>query len=295
MFFWEAAMGRRWSWAITGYQVYGKEHSEIVKICRYAGALSVEGTSVFVDKKSSDEILDVRKQYEEAGVDIFAFHLPFSAEYDIAGFYETQRRDAVEKILNYLEKAALLGSEVCVLHPTTTSFNVEDEGLDRYLRSMEKSIEVLVPRAEKLGLTIAIENMLPGDGGYRLGSHPEHFELFAEKFAHPGLGFCLDTGHAHVSHGESGPADFFDVMSDNLVAFHLQDNSGDRDSHLAPGHGLIDWKVIFKGMSDINYSNPATIEAPPFSYGPYQTYSLDAWKGMIDETDRLADEVLLCR
>ncbi len=278
-------MKRSWRWAIVTSQIHAEEHKEVIDICRYAGFKSMEVLENFIRGIPPAHLEEVRKQYEESGVEFSAFHLPFSKEDDLAAFYETERKYAESRMLDCFQKAALLGSEVCVLHPSTTVFDVDDEGIDRYLYFLGKSLEALLPRAQEFGLTIAVENMLPGAHGYRLGSRPEHFKLFAEKFDHPNLGFCLDTGHAHISHGESGPVQFFDVMKDRLIAFHLQDNAGDRDSHLAPGHGLIDWQALFERMSAINFSRPVSIEAPPFHYGP--KYSLDAWKGMVEDMERL--------
>ena len=57
----------------------------------------------------------------------------------------------------------------------------------------------MLETAATCGVTVALENMLPGEDGGRLGSRPEHFERFARAFDHPNLGFCLDTGHALVA------------------------------------------------------------------------------------------------
>ena len=187
-----------------------------------------------------------------------------------------------------MEKAALMGSRVVILHPSTSHFYIEEEGMDRFLIQMGKTLEALLPKAEELNLVIALENMLFGERG-RAGSLPEHFTVFAEKFGHPNLGFCLDTGHALVAGGPNGPANFFEAMSKRLVAFHLHDNAGDRDSHLAPGHGLVDWKVLFGRMAEMKFSDAVCIEAPPFNYSDNYKYSLDAWKQLIEETDALAE------
>ena len=134
--------------------------------------------------------------------------------------------------------------------------------------------------------------MLPGTDGPRIGSQPEHLSVIAEKFAHPNLGFCLDTGHALVAGGPDGAHAFFQAMDPHLVAFHLADNAGDRDSHLAPGRGLVNWNTLFKAMAELNFSHPACIETPPFAHAPNQTYPLPAWKQLTAETDDLVEKAL---
>jgi len=283
-------MRKTWKWAVTGYNLPDKTHEEIISLCLYAGISSVEANSRFVHEKSDTEIEKIRKEYEKASLKMETFHLPMGQHEDISCFYETLRRPAVKLMERLIEKAALLGSRITILHPSSSPFNVEDEGLEKYMLQMGKSLETLIPAAEKNGILIALENMLPGKGGQRLGSDPEHFTLFTGKFAHKNLGFCLDTGHAFVAGGQKGPAVFFEAMSENLKAFHLQDNAGDRDSHLAPGHGLIDWKTFFGKMKGIRYSGIACIEAPPFSPGPNYTYGMDSWKKMVDGTNALAEK-----
>ncbi|MDD3726030.1 MAG: sugar phosphate isomerase/epimerase [Candidatus Ratteibacteria bacterium] len=277
-------MKMTWKWAACGYNLLGYQSTEeIIKLCRYAGIPAIEMNSGFTNGKNDKEIEQMGRQYKDAGIELYSFHLPFSQEDDITSFYETKRRDVVQRLSRTMEQASLLGSKVVILHPSTSHFCIEVEGFDRYLQQMERSLETLIPAAEEMKITIALENMLPGIDGERFGSRPEHFTIFVEKFAHPHLGFCLDTGHANVSCESDGPMIFFDVMQKYLVAFHIQDNSGDRDIHLAPGYGLIDWNTFFKKMDEINFSHPACIETPPFGPADHYKYSPDAWKKMFEE------------
>ena len=288
-------MKKTWKWAACGYNLaYEKnsDNAEIIKLCKYAGIPAVEANPYFTEGKSEGELERMRRQYEEAGIGLESFHLPFSAEDDIACFYETQRKEIVRRMLAILEVASLSGSRVAILHPSTNRFNLEEEGIERYLLSMGKSLEVLLPKAEESGLILALENMLPGLKGSRLGSRPEHFTLFSAKFGHPHLGFCLDTGHAFIAGGGSGPMDFFEAMGEHVAAFHIQDNPGDRDIHLPPGHGLIDWKPVFDRMASMNFADSACIETPPFAPADHYRYSFNAWKKMIQESDNLVEKCL---
>ena len=182
-----------------------------------------------------------------------------------------------------MKRAALVGASIGIQHPTTTGYDVAKEGLERYLGHIGQSLEALLPTAEKLGFTIAVENMLPRDGG-RFCSLPEHFRCLSEKFDSPHLGFCLDTGHALVALADNAPT-MQDAMGDRLVAYHLADNAGDRDSHLAPGHGRVDWRTLFRQAAAADYRGTMCIETPPWAAGP--DYSRQAWKSMVDECRQL--------
>lgn len=286
-------MKMTWKWAACGYSfsVY-QSNEDIIELCKQAKIPAIEMNSGFTNNKSDKEIEGIREIYNDARIELYSFHLPFSNDDDIASFYETKRREAVEKLTRIMEQASLLGNKVVILHPTAFLSPIEVEGFDRYLSQMEKSLEKLIPAAERLNLVIALENMPPGIFGDHFASRPEHFTLFKERFACPNLGFCLDTGHAHISLKADGPSIFFDAMKENIVAFHIQDNPGDRDLHLAPGYGLIDWERVFKKMAEIEFSHPACIEAPPFGYTNNCKYSADLWKTMLEDVDSLATKIL---
>ncbi len=276
-------MQREWTLTATGFTFTGKAAEEIRDICLAAKLSGIEGTPPLFQDLSDAEVEAFRRTFEDAGLRVPTFHLPFSAADDIASFYNTQREAAVATMERWMRRAVLAGARIGIQHPTTTVYDVDREGLGRYIDHIGRSLETLLPIAEKLDFTIAIENMLPRTGG-RFCSLPEHISRIIEKFDHPNLGFCLDTGHALISLADDAP-EMQDAMGSKLVAFHLADNAGDRDSHLAPGHGRVDWTTVFRKAAEANYSGAMCIETPPFSAGP--DYSVEAWRSMVDDCRRL--------
>ena len=282
-------MQKTWSWSATGYSFVGKSHGEILETCKAAGIAGIEGAPPLFEGKSDAELEDIGKAFRKADIKIETFHLPFSAEDDIASFYETVRKPAVDKALLWMERAVLLGASIGIQHPTTTRYSVDVEGLDAYMRQIGRSLGGLLPAAEKLGFIIALENMLSVEGG-RLGSRPEHFEQFIRDFDCASLGFCLDTGHALIASGPERASEFLDAMAPRMVAFHLADCEGYRDLHLPPGHGLVDWTAVFRKAAEIEFSRTMCIEARPFAPGP--DYSPAMWKQMLADTDALVERAL---
>ena len=195
------------------------------------------------------------------------FHLPFGTTDDIASFYETVRRAAVDNVVAWMERSARLGAGIGILHPCGSRYPAEVEGVDRYLAAFEKSISVLLDRAAVLDYTLAVENLPPREGVARFGSRPEHLARIAAAFDHPNLGFCFDTGHALMTAREAID-DYFAAMGSRLIAFHLSDSPGDRDLHLAPGHGNVDWPRVFRHMGALGFIGYACIETAPFAGGP---------------------------
>ena len=280
------AMRKTWSWSACGYVFVGMEvcFERIFEVCRDAGFAGIEGAAPLFEGMSEGELERTATVFRNAGVQIETFHLPFGPANDLACFYETRRREAVQTAAFWIERAALLGASVCVQHPTTDHSETDVEGVDPYLRQLGKSLEVLLPAAERLGVCIAMENMLPL-GGSHFGSRTEHFRRMLKEFEHASFGFCLDTGHALVAGGPDGAPAFLETMRPHLQAFHLSDTAGDRDIHVAPGHGLVDWRSVFRGMAELSFDKPACIETAPFAHGP--DYSTEAWRTLVQETEQL--------
>jgi sugar phosphate isomerase/epimerase len=294
----ETVMQKTWTWSTTGYSLVRRTPDEIIDLCVRAGLRGIEAAPTLFAEVGESEQQRIAARFGDAGVVIDSYHLPFAVDDDITSFYETIRRQAVDRMLRHMERAALLGCRVVIQHPSTNRFDVELEGLDMYLRQMARSMAAMLPRAGALGLTVAVENMLPdeivlpGTRGIRLCSRPEHFTRLASEFAHPGFGFCLDTGHALVAGGLEGAHAFFDAMAPRLAAFHLADNAGDRDSHLAPGHGRVDWDALFRAAAVLGYAHSMCIEAAPFAPGPNLTQSVEAWVEMVEDTETLVSVAL---
>ena len=93
--------------------------------------------------------------------------------------------------------------------------------------------------AKARGVTIALENT-PSE----LGSPSVLHKFLVETHLHD-LKLCFDTGHAHLDEGV-GPG--FEAMRDHLVTSHIHDNHGDKDEHLLPFDGTIDWDAAFHGL-----------------------------------------------
>ena len=284
-------MHKTWRWSASGAD-FILPHEEIQKICVHAGMAGIEGMPSLFPSQEASALEEIAASYRAAGLEFDSFHLPLGPENDISSFYETDRQDAVAISQQWMECAAALGCRVVIQHPTTNRCNAEVEGLDRYITQMGKSLETLLPLASGLNLTVAIENLPPGERGGRFSAQPEHFERMITEFADPNLGFCLDTGHALMAGGPQRAHDFLDVMAPHMAAFHLADNAGDRDSHLAPGHGSVDWGPVFRKGAQIEHSHTMCIETPPFAPGNHPSYSLDAWKQMILDTEALVDAAL---
>ena len=229
----------------TGVMQSRKTPEEIIVMCKKAGFYGIEGTAeegIFNGPLSG--LSKIGEAFKKAGLSIDTFHLPFEKPVldDIAALYESDRIRVVERMKYWIERAVACGSRIGILHPTTRAainglscYDVDKEGLDKLCGQVNKSLQAMLKFCEQFDFKIAIENMPPRSGG-RLGCRNEHLIKMYEENKHPLLGFCLDTGHALLSYGKDAMKAYY-AMEDHLIAFHLADNAGDRDSHILPGHG----------------------------------------------------------
>ncbi len=276
-------MQSTWSYAANGFVLTGVPHDDVCHLCTYAGFAGIEAGWTQFEHAPLAEVEAASQIYQHHQVAVSSFHLPFTEDDDICSFYEESRRRAVDRSLYWMERAAVLGADIVIQHPEIGRHNLDLEGIDTFFRQLGRSLAVLLPAAERFGVRIAIENMQPG-GQSRFGTRPEHFTRMGEEFAHANFGFCLDTGHA-LQAMRDDVASLIDGMGNHLIHYHLADNAGDRDSHLAPGHGRVDWPLIFGSMAKRGYTGTACIETPPFDFGP--DYTRDAWRDLVTETQDL--------
>ena len=281
--------GKTWTWAFTA-SFYGHDPDRMIAVCKACGVRALEYHPKNVDGLRDDELAALRKRHDAEGIAINSFHLPFATDDDIASFYETQRRSAVGRMNHWTRIAGLLGARVVIQHPTTNRYNVAENGPDRYFEQLHKSIREMLPAARQAGVVIGLENMTPGEqGGGRFFSVADHFSRFSSELSDPNVGYVYDTGHALMSAGPDAIR-ILEAMGDRLAAWHLADNAGDRDSHLAPGHGEVDWTAVFRHMARLRFAAPVTMETAPWGFGP--DYAMDTWRKSVRTLDALAEKAL---
>src|SRR2546425_2066251 len=97
------------------------------------------------------------------------------------------------------------------------------------------------------GVEVMIEN-IPNEI-----STLERIQEFKTVSRIPDIGICYDTGHGHLQ----GATPTFE----HIRATHLHDNSGEKDEHLWPFEGMLDWHALIEQLVVANYKGPFIFEA----------------------------------
>ncbi len=180
-------------------------------------------------------------------------HLPTFVH--TADLTEGIRQASIAETIGALETAAELSAEKVVVHPSFISGManfVADQARDLTLDSLGRFVQ----RARQLGLTLGIENMLPGTS---LFVEPEAFDALFDTF--DTLQLVLDIGHAFIGDRSGGRiAAFIDAFPERLIHVHASDNHGAYDEHLCIGHGNINFKPVIQRLKQIGYDETITLE-----------------------------------
>lgn len=193
-----------------------------------------------------------------------------------------------------LEGAKLLGCKTITMHP----FQITDDVWYSRKKSMSINIEEFKKYADILGdsgVVIAIENMIEAPQGPRrfCSSSEELNELLDALRDDKRFGITWDTGHANITNINQGEA--IRSFGKRLKALHINDNRGQRDDHLAPYYGTVDWNNVLKALADVGYSGDFTFEIHKHTESISKdirtsllhfTYELGAW--MVDEIHTLS-------
>jgi len=119
------------------------------------------------------------------------------------------------------------------------------------------SLEHLVLHAHHAGVTLAMENTTSEMGD------PSYMRAFVDETRLTGLRFNFDIGHAHLADGpaEERLAKSLAPLRDLAVSIHLHDNHGDKDEHLPPYEGSIDWNAAIPLLKSTPAENlPVVLE-----------------------------------
>jgi sugar phosphate isomerase/epimerase len=146
-----------------------------------------------------------------------------------------RRLDAVDEVKRALDVAEQVPFEIMVLHVAT----VRDEADQRRWDAAFTSLEHLVLFGRQRGVILALENT-PGEM-----ATPANLRHFLADTHLPGLRLCFDSGHAHM---ETGALQGLETMRGLVVTTHLHDNHGEKDEHLLPFDGTIEWGKLIQGM-----------------------------------------------
>ena len=193
----------------------------------------------------------------EWGVEFSQSHLPY---YDLFAPGAEEKAPVMEELIRRCIRASgMLGVRWAVTHPGTKYDAGPDINASREANLRYYAPHVALARASEVG--IALENDFEYRGGparrMYCASIPELTDL-CDGFQSPFVGICYDFGHANLTGGFHRQN--LRLIGKRLKAVHVQDNHGERDEHLMPFFGAIDWREAMAALKEIGYQGDLTYE-----------------------------------
>ncbi len=200
--------------------------------------------------ESIESAVDLAEIFSEGRHDLFqnasilsSYNLKYSVhaptlDINIASTHEKIRIASLNIISDVVDLCSRAEIDTLVAHPGYFS---EDFMSVAAHNSLSESLEFLKKISEYTGVLICIENM-PAYETY-IFKNPDDIDL-------KGNGFVLDVGHANTTGNLN---QFLDMKIDH---YHIHDNFGKADEHLAIGDGNADFSKFFE---KIKYSSAKLI------------------------------------
>jgi sugar phosphate isomerase/epimerase len=164
-----------------------------------------------------------------------------------------RRIEAMDEFKRAIDVAEELPYSRMVLHMGGSRETADPRKRDAAFSTLEH----LVLHAKHVGVTLCVENTTSELG------QPEYLRAFVDETRLTGLRCNFDVGHAFLRDGAEAERieKAFGPMRDLVASVHLHDNHGEKDEHLPPYEGSIDWKnalVVLKSAPERNL--PITLE-----------------------------------
>jgi sugar phosphate isomerase/epimerase len=233
-------------------------HPGLLEAMQRGGAQAIEifcarGHFDYTDRA---HIREIAGWFQSNPVGLNSLHSPMFSDADwgrsglalnIASPEKKDRIEAMDEIKRAIEVAESLPFRFLVQHIGTPSESFSPKKFDFALTAVEH----LRAFAKPLGVMILLEN-IPNEL-----SEPERLVEMIRGGHFTDVGVCFDFGHAHIM---NTVARDFETLRDHVHSTHVHDNARDRDAHLWPGEGNIDWKEAVELLRTAPHTPPLLME-----------------------------------
>ncbi len=150
-------------------------------------------------------------------------------------------------------------------------------GVKTFVLHVGQNPELFAERFEKIYNNSSGRFALENDPtGFPLAKDVNKIVLELRKALKDGqerVGACLDIGHANI--WEKPPENTIKLLGDKIIATHISDNDGEKDLHILPGKGNINWQNVKDMIFYVGYRENFTFELSPISDGsePLSSYT----------------------
>jgi len=169
---------------------------------------------------------------------------------DLSALDSAERKRALDIMRSEAEFARALGCTDIITHVVGADGTAHQPFRPD---ALAHSAEAMADIGQKTGARFLLENMPPG----WFGCDAAMLRRIADEVESPHVGLVFDSGHAALG---GDPVPVIHTMGPRLWGVHLQDNHGQKDEHLLPGSGTIDFERIARALAEVGFAGTFMLE-----------------------------------
>ena len=203
-----------------------------------AEAIEIYAARQHFDYTSRAHIHEIAEWFRSNPVQAFSIHSPLYSNEEmgrdgapgvnVVHPEKSRRIDGMDEIKRAIEVAEQIPIKYIVIHLGER----QDSWSPRTLEHSMTALEHLRAFASPLGVRLNVENIR------NEVTEPVHLREILTTGHFTDIGVCFDTGHANITDTVAG---VFNELKPYIRTSHLHDNHGQKDEHLWPGEGTIEW------------------------------------------------------
>ncbi len=262
-----------------------KDKMKLAKDAGFDGIeLSLDETGEVSLESTKDELLQVKKYADEIGIEFYSIASGLYWTYNYTSGNEKNREKAIEITKKQLEVASILGCDTILVVPGAVEVAFDPGEVVEYDVAYERAqsaLKELAPYAEKLGVSIGVENVWN-----RFLLSPLEMARFLDEIGSNYVGSYFDVGNVLFM---GYPEHWIKILGSRIKKVHFKDfrretGNGNLSGFVDLLEGDVNWPEIINSLEKIGYDGWVTAEMLP----PYKHYP----SAIIYNTSNSMDEIL---
>ncbi|NIA13120.1 MAG: TIM barrel protein [Nitrospiraceae bacterium] len=207
------------------------------------------------------DVMAIRKHAEREGIELTSIGCGLGWELPMTSPDPNVRTKGVEAVARALEIASCLGVDSVLTVPGSVTPEVS---YDVAIENALNAIQDLVPTAERLKVSVAIENVWN-----KFLLSPVEMRDFIDQFQSEYVGAYFDVGNI-ILYGY--PEQWIRILGNRICMVHAKDfraSAGNFGGFVMLMEGDVNWPAVMAAFREVGYDRALVAE-----FGPY-THSLD--------------------
>ena len=238
---------------------------ELLAQVRGAGfdAVEIFSSRSHFDYMNKEEIRAIRQALADNQLHLGSLHAPTSRELSlnregglplsVTEVERVRRIEAMDEFKRVIDVAEDLPFARLIVHMGGSRETADPRKRDAAFSTLEH----LILHGRHVGVTLCVENTTSEMGD------PAYLRSFVDETRLTGLRVNFDIGHAHLAEGPEAERipKSFEPVRELVVSAHIHDNHGEKDEHLPPYDGNIDWPAALPVLRSATSAElPLTLE-----------------------------------